>query len=102
MNDTGADPHGNEVCGFHLSLSCGEAAPTVFASEDLMLTNLKSQLRMGDFKCSTSVDLSNFISIFGLMHELVKRNTEECVRLGAVSIMKALLLKGGAYDDRAK
>ncbi|KAI4370774.1 hypothetical protein MLD38_019084 [Melastoma candidum] len=102
IHDARADHFGNKECGFHPSVSCSVGAPTVFASTDHMSTTVKSKLGMGDFKCGTSVYSSNLISIFGLMHGLIKRNTEECVRLGAVSVMRSVLLKGNAYEDRVK
>ena len=49
-----------------------------------------------------SVSCVDWISLFEAMHQIIVRNTEECVRLEAVSVMIVILMRSNAYVEREK
>lgn len=53
----------------------------------------------GRILTSSSVDL---LPLFELMHQIIKKNREENVRLEAVCIMNLILLRSSAYKEREK
>ncbi|XP_030947186.1 protein SENSITIVE TO UV 2 isoform X4 [Quercus lobata] len=49
-----------------------------------------------------SVSCVDWVSLFEAMHQIIVRNTEECVRLEAVSVMIVILMRSNAYMEREK
>ncbi|KAF3949778.1 hypothetical protein CMV_024391 [Castanea mollissima] len=49
-----------------------------------------------------SVSCVDWVSLFEAMHQIIVRNTEECVRLEAVSVMIVILMRSNAYTEREK
>lgn len=49
-----------------------------------------------------SVSCVDWVSLFEAMHRIIVRNTEECVRLEAVSVMIVILMRSNAYMEREK
>lgn len=55
-----------------------------------------------DHDVSISVSHVDWVSLVEVMHQIVTRNTEECVKLEAVSVMNLILMKSNAYMEREK
>ncbi|XP_062146640.1 protein SENSITIVE TO UV 2 isoform X4 [Alnus glutinosa] len=55
-----------------------------------------------DHDVSISVSHVDWVSLVEVMHQIVTRNTEECVKLEAVSVMNLILIKSNAYMEREK
>jgi hypothetical protein len=51
---------------------------------------------------SISVSLVDWVSLVEVMHQIIARNTEECVKLEAISVMNLILIKSNAYMEREK
>jgi hypothetical protein len=51
---------------------------------------------------SISVSLVDWVSLVEVMHQIIVRNTEECVKLEAISVMNLILIKSNAYMEREK
>jgi predicted protein tyrosine phosphatase len=51
---------------------------------------------------SISVSHVDWVSLVEVMHQIVMRNTEECVKLEAVLVMNLIIIKSNAYMDREK
>lgn len=49
-----------------------------------------------------SVSCVDWVSLYEAMHQIIVRNTEECVRLEAVSVMIVILMRSNAYMEREK
>lgn len=51
---------------------------------------------------SISASLVDWVSLVEVMHQIIMRNTEECVKLEAISVMNLILIKSDAYMEREK
>ncbi|XP_010261612.1 PREDICTED: uncharacterized protein LOC104600391 [Nelumbo nucifera] len=51
---------------------------------------------------ATFLSRINWVSLFGLMHQIAMENTEECIRVEAISIMNLVLMRSNPYLEREK
>jgi hypothetical protein len=74
------------------------------SSHGIRSFDLKHLCKKRCWNADTSLLLTsvNWVSLFELMLRVAVSNTEECVRLEAVSIMNVILMSTNAYTQREK
>ncbi|KAJ6703884.1 ATR INTERACTING PROTEIN [Salix viminalis] len=81
-----------------------EASHVGISSHGVRSFDLKHLCKKRCWNADTSLVSSsvNWVSLFELMLRVAGSNTDECVRLGAVSIMNVILMSANAYTQREK
>ncbi|KAG2680416.1 hypothetical protein I3760_11G098000 [Carya illinoinensis] len=92
--------------GFDRGL-CRVSRNEIFYSDSTPLGNILPDARipcMETCNHDTAISVSHvdWVSLVEFMHQIVMRNTEECVNLEAVSVMNVIITKSGAYIEREK
>lgn len=91
---------GSGISGHPLSVNWDERSPTVYGSHGLSSSD--PEIKLTKSQSMLLFSFQDWVSIIELMCQLVQKNTEECIRVEAVSIMNLILLRGSAYEDREK
>ncbi|XP_056173863.1 protein SENSITIVE TO UV 2 isoform X1 [Syzygium oleosum] len=92
--------YGSGISGHPLSVNWDERSYSVYGSRGLSSSGPEIQLMKSHSMLLFS--FRDWASVFELMRQLVQKNTEECIRVEAVSIMNLILLRGSAYEHREK
>lgn len=105
---------GNNIVDFHGSGSARSGGPLSVSSNKISYSGdtpvgmrvfdpeILRENKFCNYGTAMSVSCIDWVSLFQLMHQISLRNTEECVKYEAASIMTAIFLKSNAYLDREK
>ncbi|KAF8028257.1 hypothetical protein BT93_E0999 [Corymbia citriodora subsp. variegata] len=91
---------GSGISGHPLSVNWDERSHTVYGSHGMSSSDPEIQLMKSHSMLLFS--FQDWVSVFEFMCQLVQKNTEEFIRVEAISIMNLILLRGSAYEDREK
>ncbi|GMY29640.1 protein SENSITIVE TO UV 2 isoform X2 [Fagus crenata] len=101
---------GNNIVDFHGSdrglfcVSRNETPYEGYTPLGIRLPNAEIPCMKGPCNHDIAISVSrvDWVSLFEAVHQIIVRNTEECVRLEAVSVMNVVLVRRNAYMERGK